>query len=93
MLVEAKGRVILHERGWRAEFCAVKAIVELYAGNIVKHMQLLRTARFLGNPTFISLEDAIDVFRSQQRGYQPDGDWQADRQTGPRACSATCPAG
>lgn len=91
VLVEAQGQVILHERGWRAEFCAIHAIVELYAGNVVKHMQLVRAARCLGNPPFISLEETIELVRAQQRSYRKDGDWQGDRRTDPGPCPEARP--
>ena len=90
VVVEAQGQVILHEQGWRAEYCAVHAIVELYAGNVIKHMQLLRAAGCLGNPPFITLEGAIGIVQAQQRSYSQDGDWQASWRTDPGACTATC---
>ncbi len=83
VLVEAQGLVILHERGWRAEYCAVHAIVELYAGNVVKHMQLLRAARLLGDPPFMGLEDAIEFVRAQQRNLRQDGNRQTNRRADP----------
>lgn len=83
VLVEAQGQVILHEQGWRAEYCAMHAIVELYAGNVIKHMQLLRAARYLGNPPFMALEDAIGIVQAHQRSDSQDGNWQASRQTDP----------
>mgnify|MGYP001028969110 FL=1 len=91
VLVEAQGSVILHESGWRAEQCAVHAIVELYAGNVVKHMMLLNAARCLGAPPFVSLEDAIGIVQEQYRRYLQNGNWQASWQTDPGAFAATCP--
>ncbi len=93
VLVEGQGRVIPHEQGWRAEYCAVHAIVELYAGNVVRHMQLLRAARYLGNPPLISLEDAIGTVQAHQRSYSQHGDWQASWRTDPGARAAACPPG
>ena len=70
VLVEAQGTVILHEQGWRAEQCAVHAIVELYSGNIIKHMMHVRAARCLGDPALISLESAIDAVQLHQRSIR-----------------------
>ena len=93
VLVEAQGQVIPHEQGWRAEHCAVHAIVELYAGNVIKHMQLLCAARYLGNPPFITLEDAIGIIQAHQRSYLQNGDWQASWRTDPGARAAASPPG
>jgi hypothetical protein len=92
VVVEAQGQAILHEHGWRAEYCAVHAIVELYAGNVIKHMQLLRAARCLGNPPLIALEDAIGIVQDHRRSYLRDGDWQASWRTDPGAFAAAGPA-
>jgi hypothetical protein len=91
VVVEAQGQVILHEHGWRAEHCAVHAIVELYAGNIVKHMIHVRAARRLGNPPLIPLEDAIGIVQAQHGRYLQDGDWQASWRTDPGAFAEACP--
>ena len=91
MVVEAQGSVILHERGWRAEECAVHAIVELYAGNVIKHMMLLSASRYLGDPPLIPLEDAIDIVQSQYRRYLQNGNRQASWQTDPGAFATACP--
>lgn len=92
VVVEAQGAVILHEHGWRAELCAVHAIVELYAGNIVKHMMHVRAARCLGDPPLIPLEDAIGIVQEQHWRTLQDGDWQASWRTDPGAFAATCPS-
>lgn len=91
VVVEAQGSVILHENGWRAEQCAVHAIVELYAGNIVKHMMLLNAARCLGRPPLISLEDAIDIIQAQYGRYLQNGNWQASWRTDPGTLATACP--
>lgn len=92
-LVEGQGQVIMHEQGWRAEYCAVHAIVELYAGNVIRHMQLLRAARCLDDPPLISLEDAIGAVQAHRRSYPQHGDWQASWRTDPGARAAACPPG
>jgi hypothetical protein len=92
VVVEAQGAVILHEHGWRAELCAVHAIVELYEGNIVKHMMHVRAARCLGDPPLIPLEDAIGIVQEQHWRTLQDGDWQASWRTDPGAFAATCPS-
>ncbi len=89
--VEGQGSVILHENGWRAEQCVVQAIVELYAGNVVKHMMLLNAARSLGNPPLIPLEDAIDIVQAQYRRYLQYGNWQASWHTDPGTFAEACP--
>lgn len=91
VVVEAQGTVILHESGWRAEQCGVHAIIELYAGNVIKHMMLLSAARLLGGPPLISLEDAIEIVQTQNRRYLPYGNWQASWRTDPGTLAATCP--
>lgn len=91
VVVEAQGTVVLHENGWRAEQCAVHAIIELYAGNIIKHMMLLSAARLLGGPPLISLQDAVSIVQEQYRRYLQDGNWQASWQTDPGAFAATRP--
>jgi hypothetical protein len=93
VLVEGQGRVILHEYGWRAEYCAVHAIIELYASNIVKHMQLLRASRCLGDPRLMTLEDAIGIVQACQRSYLHNGDWQASWRTDPGARTAASQPG
>lgn len=93
VVVEGQGQVIRHERGWRAEYCAVHAIVELYAGNVIKHMQLLRAARHLDDPTLISLEDAIGIVQAHQRSHLHHGDWQASWRTDPGARATASPPG
>jgi hypothetical protein len=67
VMVEGQSRVILHERGWRAEQCAVHAVVELYAGNIFKHMQVVRVKMELGVGCILSLEEAISMVQMQQQ--------------------------
>ncbi len=93
VVVEGQGSVILHEHGWRAELCAVHAIVELYSGNIIKHMLHVRAARCLGDPPLISLEDAIGIVQAQQWRCRQDGDRQASWRTdsGAFAASRTTP--
>lgn len=91
VVVEAQGTVILHEDGWRAEQCAVHAIVELYAGNVIKHMMLLSAARLLGGPPLISLEDAIDIVQAQYRRNLQYGNWQASWHTDPGTFATACP--
>jgi hypothetical protein len=71
----------------------VHAIVELYAGNVIKHMQLLCAARLLGNPPFITLEDAIGIVQAHRRSYYQNGDWQASWRTDPGARAAASPPG
>ncbi len=67
VVVEARGEVILHERGWRAEQCVVRAVAELYAGNIVKHMMNVRASMHFGDVPIISLEDAIQAVQEQRK--------------------------
>ena len=67
VLVEARGEVILHERGWRAEQCVVRAVVELYAGNIVKHMMNVQTSMHFGGVPIVSLEDGIQAVQEQHK--------------------------
>ncbi len=93
IVAEGQGQVILHEHGWRAEYCAVHAIVELYAGNVVKHMQLLRAARCLGSPPLVTLENAIGVVQEHRRSYPQNGDWQRSWRTDPGARAAAGPPG
>jgi hypothetical protein len=67
VVVEARGEVILHERGWRAEQCVVRAVVELYAGNVVKHMMNVRASMHFGSVPIVSLEDGIQVVQEQYK--------------------------
>jgi len=66
VLVEAQGKVIPHERGWRAEQCVVHAVVELYAGNMIKHMMNVRASQHFGGAVIVPLEEAIEVVQAQR---------------------------
>ncbi len=66
VVVEARGEVILHERGWRAEQCVVRAVAELYAGNMVKHMMNVQASMHFGDVPIISLEDAIQAVQERR---------------------------
>jgi hypothetical protein len=67
VIVEARGEVILHERGWRAEQCVVRAVVELYAGNVVKHMMNVQASMHFGGVPIVSLENGIQVVQEQHK--------------------------
>jgi hypothetical protein len=80
VLVEGQGKVIPHERGWRAEQCVVRAVVELYSGNMIKHLMNTRARKYFCGAPIVSLEDAMQVIHDQckfgTRGS--NGYWQAD---------------
>jgi hypothetical protein len=67
VLVEGQGRVIPHERGWRAEQCVVRAVVELYAGNMIKHLMNVRASKHFCEAPIVSLEDAIKVVQDHHK--------------------------
>ncbi len=73
VLVEGRGEVILHERGWRAEQCVVRAVAELYAGNFVKHMMNVRASMHFGGVPIVPLEDAIEIVQEQRRQREMGG--------------------
>ncbi len=72
VVVEARGEVILHESGWRAEQCVVRAVAELYEDNLVKHMMNVQASMHFGDVPIISLEEAIQAVqeRRQQRAME-----------------------
>ncbi len=73
VVIEARGEVIPHERGWRAEQCVVRAVAELYAGNIVKHMMNVRASMHFGGVPIISLEDAIQAVQARRKQREMEG--------------------
>ena len=80
VLVEGQGKVIPHERGWRAEQCVVRAVVELYGGNMIKHLMNIRARKYFCGVPIVSLEDAIRLVQDHRKlGTRgSDGYWQAD---------------
>jgi hypothetical protein len=67
VLVEGQGKVIPHERGWRAEQCVVRAVVELYSGNVIKHLMNIRARKYFCGVPVVSLEDAIQAVQDRQK--------------------------
>jgi hypothetical protein len=76
VLVEGQGKVVLHERGWRAEQCVVHGVVELFAGNWIQHMQNVRVCKGLGLEDIVSLEDAVYMVQTHLlRTAETHEDW------------------